>query len=48
MTAHAMTKDIEDNQAVGMSEHIIKPINPEDLFTLLSRFLPEVACNAQR
>jgi len=43
MTAHAMKKDIEDGQAVGMNEHIIKPINPNDLFAMLSRFLPEVA-----
>jgi len=40
MTAHAMAKDIETSRAVGMNEHIIKPINPDDLFVMLSRFLP--------
>jgi two-component system sensor histidine kinase/response regulator len=45
MTAHAMAKDIENSQAVGMNEHIIKPINPDDLFAMLSRFLPEVTYN---
>jgi CheY-like chemotaxis protein len=45
MTAHAMAKDIENSKTVGMNEHIIKPINPDDLFAMLSRFLPEVACN---
>jgi len=42
MTAHAMAKDIETSKNVGMNEHIIKPINPDDLFALLSRFLPAV------
>ncbi len=42
MTAHAMAKDIETSKAVGMNEHIIKPINPDDLFAMLSRFLPAV------
>ena len=42
MTAHAMAKDIENSRAVGMNEHIIKPINPDDLFVMLSRFLPAV------
>jgi two-component system sensor histidine kinase/response regulator len=43
MTAHAMAKDIETSKAVGMNEHIIKPINPDDLFAILSRFLPTVS-----
>ncbi len=42
MTAHAMARDIETSKAVGMNEHIIKPINPDDLFAMLSRFLPAV------
>ncbi|NQZ22593.1 MAG: response regulator [Colwellia sp.] len=42
MTAHAMAKDIENSRAMGMNEHIIKPINPDDLFEMLSRFLPAV------
>jgi PAS domain S-box-containing protein len=42
MTAHAMAKDIETSRSVGMNEHIIKPINPDDLFVMLSRFLPTV------
>jgi CheY-like chemotaxis protein len=42
MTAHAMAKDIETSKAVGMNEHIIKPINPDNLFAMLSRFLPAV------
>jgi PAS domain S-box-containing protein len=45
MTAHAMEKDIENSRAVGMNEHIIKPIHPDDLFSMLNRFLPTVTCN---
>jgi len=42
MTAHAMAKDVENSRAAGMNEHIIKPINPDDLFAMLSRFLPAI------
>jgi len=42
MTAHAMARDIETSKAVGMNEHIIKPINPDALFAMLNRFLPAV------
>ena len=43
MTAHAMTGDREKSLAVGMNDHIAKPINPEELFsTLLKWIKPEV------
>jgi len=42
MTAHAMEKDIENSRAVGMNEHIIKPITPDNLFAMLNKFLPTV------
>ena len=42
MTAHAMAGDREKSFAVGMDDHIAKPINPEELFsTLLKWIKPE-------
>ena len=42
MTAHAMAGDREKSLAVGMDDHIAKPINPEELFsTLLKWIKPE-------
>ncbi len=35
MTAHAMASDQEQSLAVGMNAHICKPIDPEQLFSLL-------------
>lgn len=39
MTAHAMVADIEKSKAAGMSDHIAKPFDPEDLFMVLSRWI---------
>ena len=39
MTAHAMVGDRERSLEAGMNEHIIKPIKPRDLFTVLARWL---------
>jgi len=35
MTAHAMTSDREKSLAAGMNDHIVKPIDPDRLFSLL-------------
>ena len=35
MTAHAMSGDREKSLAVGMQEHVTKPINPPELFNAL-------------
>ena len=35
MTAHAMSGDREKSLAVGMQEHVTKPINPSELFSAL-------------
>ena len=39
MTAHAMTEDREKSLAVGMNDHVTKPINPRQLATLLQHWL---------
>ncbi len=39
MTAHAMAGDRERCLEAGMNEHLSKPINPEALFKMLSRWL---------
>ncbi len=39
MTAHAMEQDVEKSMAVGMNEHITKPIEPKDLYTVLYKYL---------
>jgi ABC-type amino acid transport substrate-binding protein/DNA-binding response OmpR family regulator len=39
MTAHAMSGERERCLAAGMNEHIPKPIDPVQLFTVLSRWL---------
>lgn len=39
MTAHAMQGAKEDCIAAGMNDYISKPVNPEHLFTVLSRWL---------
>ncbi|CAD6879069.1 hypothetical protein [Methylomonas albis] len=40
MTALAMASDIEDSQAAGMNDHVTKPVEPERLFSCLSKWLP--------
>lgn len=39
MTAHAMNSDERKSMAAGMNEHIAKPIDPERMMTVLSRFV---------
>ncbi len=38
MTAHAMVEERERCQALGMSGHLSKPIEPEDLYAMLARY----------
>jgi two-component system sensor histidine kinase/response regulator len=40
MTANAMAGDRERSIAAGMNDHITKPIDPEELFDALQRWLP--------
>ena len=46
MTANAMAGDRERSLAVGMNDHITKPIDPDELFDVLLRWLPERAGDA--
>lgn len=39
MTAHAMSGDKEKSLAVGMNDHITKPIDPLEVFSVISRWL---------
>jgi two-component system sensor histidine kinase/response regulator len=39
MTAHAMEQDIEKSRAVGMNEHITKPIAPNSLFSIIDKYI---------
>ncbi|MEH6813992.1 MAG: PAS domain S-box protein [Motiliproteus sp.] len=39
MTAHALSGDRDKSLAVGMDEHLTKPIKPQQLFELLIRFI---------
>jgi CheY-like chemotaxis protein len=39
MTAHAMTGDREKSLAVGMNDHVAKPIDPNELFTTLEKWI---------
>jgi CheY-like chemotaxis protein len=41
MTANAMAGDRERSLAGGMNDHVTKPIDPEELFTVLLRWLPD-------
>ncbi len=38
MTAHAMLEERQKCLALGMNDHITKPIEPDDLYALLARF----------
>jgi len=46
MTAGAMTEDREACQAAGMSDVVTKPVDPEDLYAALLRWLPPAAAQA--
>jgi signal transduction histidine kinase/DNA-binding response OmpR family regulator len=39
MTAHAMVEEREKTRLAGMNGHIVKPINPKDLFAMLARWI---------
>jgi PAS domain S-box-containing protein len=41
MTANAMAGDRERSLAAGMNDHITKPIDPDELFEVLLRWLPD-------
>ncbi|MGC2404339.1 MAG: response regulator [Acidobacteriaceae bacterium] len=41
-TAHAMSGDRERSLAAGMNDHLTKPINPDLLTEVLTRWMPEV------
>jgi two-component system, sensor histidine kinase and response regulator len=41
MTANAMAGDRERSLAGGMNDHVTKPIDPEELFDVLLRWLPD-------
>jgi CheY-like chemotaxis protein/HPt (histidine-containing phosphotransfer) domain-containing protein len=41
MTAHGMNEDRERSLAAGMSDHLTKPIDPEELRRAIARWLPE-------
>jgi CheY-like chemotaxis protein len=38
MTAHAMVEERDRCIALGMNEHITKPIDPDNLYATLKRF----------
>ncbi len=46
MTANAMAGDRERSLTAGMNDHITKPINPDELFDVLLRWLPDRAEDA--
>ncbi|MEA2029294.1 MAG: transporter substrate-binding domain-containing protein, partial [Campylobacterota bacterium] len=39
LSAHAMKHDIDKSLAAGMNEHITKPINPNELFEVMLRYI---------
>ncbi len=39
MTAHAMAGDLDKSLEAGMNAHVTKPINPDDLFTVLQEWI---------
>ncbi len=46
MTANAMAGDRERSLAAGMNDHVTKPIDPEQLFDVLLRWLPDRAADS--
>ena len=46
MTANAMAGDRERSLAAGMNDHVTKPIDPDQLFDVLLRWLPNRAAHA--
>jgi signal transduction histidine kinase/CheY-like chemotaxis protein/HPt (histidine-containing phosphotransfer) domain-containing protein len=43
MTAHAMAGDADKSIAAGMSDHVTKPIDPDQLFATLQKWIKPVA-----
>ena len=43
MTAHAMAGDADKSLAAGMSDHVTKPIDPDQLFATLQKWIKPVA-----
>ena len=43
MTAHAMTGDEQKSIAAGMNDHVTKPIDPDQLFGALQKWIKPVA-----
>jgi CheY-like chemotaxis protein len=43
MTAHAMTGDEQKSIAAGMNDHVTKPIDPDQLFATLQKWIRPVA-----
>lgn len=41
MTAHALVGDKEKSLQAGMDDHVTKPIDPDELMEVLSRWLPD-------
>lgn len=41
MTAHALVGDREKSLQAGMDDHVTKPIDPDELMEVLSRWLPD-------
>jgi two-component system sensor histidine kinase/response regulator len=46
MTANAMAGDRERSLAAGMNDHVTKPIDPDELFDVLLRWLPNRSARA--
>jgi PAS domain S-box-containing protein len=44
MTAHAMAGDQEKSLDAGMNDHINKPVDPVQLYTVLEKWISGVAC----
>jgi DNA-binding response OmpR family regulator len=43
MTAHAMAGDEQKSLDAGMNDHVTKPINPDELFAALQKWIKPIA-----